>query len=341
MSKYKLAVVIGRFQPLHYGHIKLIEKALECSDKVLVLIGSSFAGQSHKNPFDYVQRSAWVKNSFLGNTDIDTVGISDFPHSDEEWVAHTTTAIVEYGNSIATEDICIVGHNKDESSYYLENFPFPFIDIDMHSHFHSTDLRDFIYTGKLEYAENAVPFHVYKDLIDYAESEKCAMLAAEKEYQIEYMRPYNLLDFPPIFVTGDAVVLCNNYILLIKRGNVHGYGQWALPGGYLDSSETMQDCILRELKEETGIDVKRDPKAHLIDLQLFDQPGRSVMARSITYAGLISMHDHDDLPEIAACDDALEARWFHLDSLVSLRTNIFLDHYHVMLKMIEIDEVWI
>lgn len=337
MAKYKLAVVIGRFQPLHYGHIHLFENALHYSDNVLVLVGSSFGGQSHRNPFDYAQRSAWIKNSFPGNDSINTVGISDYPHSDAEWVVQTTKAILEFDLSVAADEICIIGHSKDESSSYLEHFPFDYIDVNMHSHFHATDLREFIYSGKLQYAELSIPPHVYNYLVDYSRTDECRQLSDERDYQIEYMKPYDLLDFPPVFVTGDAVVLCNDHILLIKRGNVHGYGQWALPGGYLDAHELIETCILRELEEESSFDMSTN-NAKLVEVVMFDSPSRSVMARSITHAGLVLVSSQEELPVLAHSDDAIDAKWFHINSLISLRTNIFLDHYHIMVDLIKRSE---
>jgi 8-oxo-dGTP diphosphatase len=48
----------------------------------------------------------------------------------------------------------------------------------------------------------------------------------------------------------------NNKILLVKRGTVVFKGYWALPGGRVDSGETIEQAIVREVKEETGLDVK-------------------------------------------------------------------------------------
>jgi len=48
----------------------------------------------------------------------------------------------------------------------------------------------------------------------------------------------------------------NNKILLVKRATVVFKGYWALPGGKVDSGETVEQAVVRELKEETGLDVK-------------------------------------------------------------------------------------
>jgi 8-oxo-dGTP diphosphatase len=47
----------------------------------------------------------------------------------------------------------------------------------------------------------------------------------------------------------------NNEILLIKRATVPFKGFWALPGGRVDAGETVEETVVREVKEETGLDV--------------------------------------------------------------------------------------
>lgn len=51
------------------------------------------------------------------------------------------------------------------------------------------------------------------------------------------------------------IITRNNQILLLKRHNVHGAGQWSTPGGHLDYGESPEECAVREAKEETGLDI--------------------------------------------------------------------------------------
>ena len=48
----------------------------------------------------------------------------------------------------------------------------------------------------------------------------------------------------------------NNKILLVKRGTVIFKGHWALPGGKVDAGETVEQAVVREVKEETGLHVR-------------------------------------------------------------------------------------
>lgn len=53
----------------------------------------------------------------------------------------------------------------------------------------------------------------------------------------------------------DAIIIQNNQLLLIKRGIEPGKGHWAFPGGHIDFDEKVEDAVVREVKEETGLDV--------------------------------------------------------------------------------------
>lgn len=79
-------------------------------------------------------------------------------------------------------------------------------------------------------------------------------------------------------VTVDAIIERDGKILLIKRKNEPFKGYWALPGGFVEYGESTEDAIIREVKEETDLDISinallgvyskpgRDPRGHVISI---------------------------------------------------------------------------
>lgn len=121
-----------------------------------------------------------------------------------------------------------------------------------------------------------------------------------------------LYDWPRPMVTVDAVVFgffkAAVKLLLIKRANEPFKGKWAIPGGFVDIDEELEDAVQRELAEETNLtDVK------LQQLHTFGQCGRDPRGRQITvvYMGTIE----NRLDKIEAGDDAAQAKWFDIENL--------------------------
>jgi len=60
----------------------------------------------------------------------------------------------------------------------------------------------------------------------------------------------------PLVGVGVFVYNRADQILLGKRKGAHGSGQWSLPGGHLEFNESFEDCCIREVKEETDLDIR-------------------------------------------------------------------------------------
>jgi 8-oxo-dGTP diphosphatase len=52
-----------------------------------------------------------------------------------------------------------------------------------------------------------------------------------------------------------VIIERNGQVLLIKRTNVHGAGTWSTPGGHLEYGESPEECAIREVNEETGLNI--------------------------------------------------------------------------------------
>lgn len=77
----------------------------------------------------------------------------------------------------------------------------------------------------------------------------------------------------PIVAVG-GVVIHNSHVLLIRRGQPPLEGRWSIPGGILEVGETIAEGIERELKEETGIQVRVLDLIEICEKVLRDPEGR-------------------------------------------------------------------
>ncbi|MDR1184290.1 MAG: NUDIX hydrolase [Coriobacteriales bacterium] len=98
-------------------------------------------------------------------------------------------------------------------------------------------------------------------------------------------------------------------LLLIRRGGHPYLGRWALPGGFLDPNETLDQTARRELKEETGVDDTASDVC-LQQLHTFSKPGRDPRGWTVTGA-YIALADRSKLT-LKAGDDAADAAWFKM-----------------------------
>jgi bifunctional NMN adenylyltransferase/nudix hydrolase len=139
--------------------------------------------------------------------------------------------------------------------------------------------------------------------------------------------------YPVIFNTVDAVVIQSGHILIVKRGAMPGKGLWAMPGGYINPDEQLVQSMLRELREETKIQVDEwTLKQCIKKSETFADPHRSARGRVITHAFLIQLPDKKTLPRVKGSDDAEKAKWVPLADLRA--DNMFEDHYAIIRKLI-------
>lgn len=119
--------------------------------------------------------------------------------------------------------------------------------------------------------------------------------------------------YPRPMLTADCVVFnpCRE-VLLVRRGNEPFRGCWALPGGFMEMDETIEHCAVRELQEETGLDVA---ESELRLVGVYSTPGRDPRGRTVTAAYALHVPAGT---RAAAGDDAAEVRWWPLAALPPL-----------------------
>ena len=334
---YDLAVVIGRFQPFHLAHEHLIDEAYKVAKNVIVIIGSSFAPRTVHNPFTYTERSKMIKYKYHS---IETIGVQDYIYDDTPWVIDVHNKVTAYADEKLCDSICLVGYTKDESSYYLKKFPqWEYHEISPYTRrkINATMIRESLFETNT-HDMFIVNEHVNKFLRDFVLTEEFEALKAEYTYtkfyrQAEVVIPRPTGDnsiYKPIFTTVDAVVVCNEHILLIKRKISPGKGLWALPGGFLNPEEYLVDGALRELREETGLKVYKN---QIVKTEVFDSPKRSLRGRIITHAYLIKLNA-TTLPKVKGADDAESAMWIPIAEVLNSQDKLFEDHWHIISSLI-------
>lgn len=120
--------------------------------------------------------------------------------------------------------------------------------------------------------------------------------------------------YPRPALTVDALVISGYpeypLVLLIKREKEPFAGKWALPGGFADMDETLEEACRRELQEETGLVLPA-----MIQFRVYDALDRDPRHRTISVAFYSFI---DGIPEVLGGDDAAEARWFSIRQLPEL-----------------------
>lgn len=94
-------------------------------------------------------------------------------------------------------------------------------------------------------------------------------------------------------------------VLLIERKNPPFQGCWALPGGFVDVGETVEDAVIREVKEETNLDLRR-----IRFLDIYDDPKRDERGHVVSVAYMAFPSDICEGAEAEANDDAASVGWF-------------------------------
>jgi ADP-ribose pyrophosphatase len=111
----------------------------------------------------------------------------------------------------------------------------------------------------------------------------------------------------PVVGVG-AIIVCNGKILLEKRRGEPGKGKWSVPGGLVELGERAEDAVVREVKEETGLDVANPELIDVVDNIVRDENGE-VKYHFVIIDYFVRLKGG----ELRAADDAAELRWVPLD----------------------------
>ncbi|RZI96904.1 MAG: bifunctional nicotinamide-nucleotide adenylyltransferase/Nudix hydroxylase [Variovorax sp.] len=341
--KFQYAIVIGRFQPVHFGHQRLIEEGLRAAERVIVVVGSDRKPRSVKNPFTFDERERMVRASLRGAEQmrVSVIGVGDSPYNDQIWIASIQSAvdrlIAQDGLKPAQAKVALVGHLKDASSYYLKLFPsWEFVAHHVVESINATDVRALYFNpemrGQLNPADlpdgTAAFLDRFTCTTDYAD------LCEERAFLVDYKDKHRYAgsEFPPIYTTVDAVVVEAGHILLVQRKFHPGKGTWALPGGFVGQHERLQEAAVRELKEETRLKVPVPVlNGSMKASHVFDAPDRSQRGRTITHGFFFELAHNQwtGLSDVRADDDAADVRWVPIAEFLDMQEHMYEDHYFI------------
>jgi 8-oxo-dGTP diphosphatase len=110
-----------------------------------------------------------------------------------------------------------------------------------------------------------------------------------------------------------AVVRRHDELLLVRRGHAPGAGEWSLPGGRVRLAEELREAVVRETREETGIDVVVEDFLGWVERIGSEPDPYHFVILDFACRAL----DQQQPP--AAGDDATEAAWVRMDDLDDLR----------------------
>lgn len=333
--EFDALVYIGRFQPLHNGHLAMLQQALQQADRLIVVLGSAGAARTARNPFSVAERTAMLRSALAEVAperlnDLIVLGVRDY-YDGPRWAAAVRAAVGVHTQP--GERVGLFGHLKDASSAYLHDFPgWPLLAQANFGQLNAADLRQrwFDADGEVSGIAESLPACVAAQLQGFVQTAAFADVLAEYRHLQHYRHIWSAAPYPPVFITVDTVIECAGHVLLIQRNGQPGRGCWALPGGFLDQHERVFDAALRELAEETQLVLPRaELQQSLQGSALFDYPSRSARGRTVTHAFHFRL-PQTECPPIHAADDAAAARWVPVGELLALETRMFEDHLAII-----------
>ncbi len=116
----------------------------------------------------------------------------------------------------------------------------------------------------------------------------------------------------PLIGVG-SIIVKDGRVVLIKRGHQPLEGEWSIPGGVLEVGETLREGVIREAREETGLEIEP-----LDLLGVFDRVLRDAKGQVLYHYVLVDFLCRITGGELRASGDAAEARWFAPEELATL-----------------------
>jgi len=327
--KNKVGIIIGRFQPFHNGHKALIDKSLAECEKTIVFIGSANKLPDFQNPFSNEERKELISRCYTEHSDrLTLVYLHDKPNR-EEWTGN----IYGYLNHIVGDidpSLATMYTSSKDKEFYEETLLFPVATLDAPG-ISGTSIRSALY--KEEGIPKTLPGPVTTMLRLFTKTQHWDRMKAEHDSCVSGKSRAVLAHAfnNPIEPVVHAVVVQDNKVLVIKRNSVRGYGQWAIPGGFLEKDESTQAGAVRELKEETGVDLMNLQCGQLAVTVEENIGDLSVRTLGINY--LFAVKDDEDIHVDCDPKEVLDWQWVDLADILNETTLLFYNHNLVVQRL--------
>jgi bifunctional NMN adenylyltransferase/nudix hydrolase len=243
--------------------------------------------------------------------------------------------------------IGLYGYDKDSTTYYLRLFrDWDAVRCSNPTLFSGTHIRESYFSnicnewlrGALDY----VPAPVRDFLAEYHGTPAYKRVLEEYDEVRTIDASEASIKYKPIKTTTDALVVCQDHVLLVTRKNTPGKGLYALPGGYLVNGTQLIRNTLLELRQETAIDIPDEILQRCIigSMLVNDDPHRDPRGHFITHASLIVIPDEYchagpgtgwTPPHVEGRDDAATARWVHSSKIT--RREMAFDHFGIIANL--------
>ena len=130
--------------------------------------------------------------------------------------------------------------------------------------------------------------------------------------------------YPRAALTVDALVFVKEKasfsVLLIERSHEPFKNKWALPGGFIEMDETLEEACKRELMEETGLIA-----SNMTQFKAYDAVDRDPRHRTIS---VVFFSELNEKQPVKGGDDAANAKWFSVMDLPELA----FDHKQILME---------
>lgn len=349
-NQFDAAIFIGRFQPPHLGHLAMVRHALAAAERVIIVLGSAYQSRTPKNPFTWQERQDMLLAALLEaeRGRVQFLAMRDF-YDESRWVQAVRSGVHELlspnpspNQALPMPQVALVGHFKDASSAYLAQFPdWQLLNFPRQGATDATVVREACFAtavdapaAELDALHHLllahVPEAVAQWLRQWRQSDNFACLQEEWRMLKRYQQSWASAPYAPMFITVDALVQCQGHVLLVERGQMPGKGLYALPGGYLEPRDTLWQSCLRELREETMLDIHDDTwRQALRTSRVFDHPDRSLRGRTVTHVFHFDL-GYGRLPQVQGADDAKAALWVPIGELGTMPERFFDDHFFIL-----------